>query len=131
MTALHSRRQNHRAALPVLAGIARGMPWLTTALARRMARPEVTTAVCTAFKWRDNPSHLHGRRLNSVVSLPALSSPGTTSLSLVQTADTYMLTVVSHLGPNDSKLIADTVADELTAVATSAPAPARVTGHAP
>ncbi|WP_030788606.1 wax ester/triacylglycerol synthase domain-containing protein [Streptomyces sp. NRRL S-920] len=120
MADLHQRRQTHHAALPVLEGAARAVPWLTAALAKRMIRPEVTTAVCTAFKWRDNPSHLLGRRLSGVVSLPALSSPGTTSLSLVQTADAYLLTVVSHLGPDDSGLIADAVAEELAALASAA-----------
>ncbi|AZM55152.1 hypothetical protein DMA15_23405 [Streptomyces sp. WAC 01529] len=125
MADLPERRGTHQVVLPVLERVVRRLPWLTTVLATRMARPEITTAVCTAFKWRDNPSHLHGRRLSSVVSLPALSSPGTTSVSLVQTADAYVLTVVSHLGPDDSGRIADAVAEELAAVATSAPAPAQ------
>ncbi|WP_308117573.1 wax ester/triacylglycerol synthase domain-containing protein [Streptomyces anatolicus] len=125
MADLPDRREIHQRVLPVLEGVVRALPWLTTVLAKRMARPEITTAVCTAFKWRDNPSHLHGRRLSSVVSLPALSSPGTTSVSLVQTADAYVLTVVSHLGPDDSRRIADAVAAELAAVAASAPASAQ------
>ncbi len=117
LAALQERSRAHHVVLPILEGVTRVAPWLTATLARRIARPEVTTAVCTAFKWRDGPSRLHGRRLNGIVTLPALSPPGTANLGLAQHGDTYLLTVVSHLRPADSRLIADTVAKELTAMA--------------
>ncbi|MEU1072755.1 wax ester/triacylglycerol synthase domain-containing protein [Streptomyces sp. NPDC005878] len=131
MAALPHRRRAHTVVLPFVDGLVRAMPWLTTALAKRMVRPDVTTAVCTAFKWRDNPCHLHSRRLTGIVPLPAVSSPGTANLTLVQTADAYMLTVVSHLRPDASRLIADAVAQELTTMATPEPAPAYVRESAP
>ncbi|CAL9281655.1 wax ester/triacylglycerol synthase domain-containing protein [Streptomyces sp. SudanB182_2057] len=117
LSAVDRRCQAHRAALPVLEGISRTAPWLTTALTRRMLQPDVSTAVCTAFKWRGGPSHLYGRRLTGITALPPLPPPGTVNLDLVQTAETYMLTVVSHLRPGDSRLIADTVAGQLTTLA--------------
>ncbi|NEY32106.1 hypothetical protein GTU99_07845 [Streptomyces sp. PRKS01-65] len=117
LSALNRRCHAHRAALPLLEGVSRAAPWLTRVLARRMARPDVATAVCTAFKWRDGRSSLHGRRLSGIAALPLLSPPGTVNLGLVQTADTYLLTVTSHLRPGDSRLIADTVAEELAAMA--------------
>ncbi len=117
LSAVNRRCQAHRAALPVLEGISRAAPWLTTALTRHMIQPDVSTAVCTAFKWRGGPSHLHGRRLIGITALPPLPPPGTVNLDLVQNADVYTLTVVSHLRPDDSQLIADTVTGELTTLA--------------
>ena len=86
-------------------------------MARRLARPELTTSLCTAFKWRDHPSHLHGRPLDRVVPLPQLSPPGTANLCLVHTADAYTLTVVSHTRAGDAELIGAAVARELEALA--------------
>ncbi|MEV2254477.1 wax ester/triacylglycerol synthase domain-containing protein [Streptomyces sp. NPDC050147] len=117
LSALNRRCHAHRAALPVLEGMSRAAPWLTTALTRRMTRPDVNTAVCTAFKWRYGPSRLHGRRLTGIVALPPLSPRASVNLALAQNAETYTLTVVSHLRPGDSQLIADTVAEELTTMA--------------
>ncbi|GGV71342.1 hypothetical protein GCM10010277_83130 [Streptomyces longisporoflavus] len=117
LSALNRRCHAHRAALPVLEGISRAAPWLTTALTQRMTRPDVNTAVCTAFKWRGGPGRLHGRRLTGSVALPPLSPPRSVNLAVVQNAENYTLTVVSHLRPGDSKLIADTVAEELTMMA--------------
>ncbi|WP_328426791.1 hypothetical protein [Streptomyces sp. NBC_00443] len=96
------------------------MPWLAGVMAERLARPELTTSLCTAFKWRDNPSRLHGRPLARIVPLPQLSPPGTANLCLVHTADAYTLTVVSHLRAGDAEMIGDAVAQELKAVAASA-----------
>ncbi|MFK8907054.1 wax ester/triacylglycerol synthase domain-containing protein [Streptomyces sp. YS-3] len=124
MAAFPSRGRAHTTVLPVVDGLVRAVPALTTALAKRMVRPEVTTTVCTAFKWRDNPSHLHSRRLTGIAPLPAVSTPGTANLTLVQTADAYMLTVVSHLRAHDSQLIADAVAHELAAMAEPETTPA-------
>jgi hypothetical protein len=107
----------HRAILPALQGAARTVPWLAGVMARRLARPELTTSLCTAFKWRDNPSHLYGRPLARVVPLPQLSPPGTANLCLVHTGETYTLTVVSHLRAGDAGLIGDAVVRELEAVA--------------
>lgn len=110
----------HRAFLPALKGAARTVPWLAGVMAERLARPELTTSLCTAFKWRDNPSRLHGRPLARIVPLPQLSPPGTANLCLVHTADAYTLTVVSHLRAGDAEMIGDAVAQELKAVAASA-----------
>lgn len=107
----------HRAILPALQGAARAVPWLAGVMARRLARPELTTSLCTAFKWRDHPSHLHGRPLDRVVPLPQLSPPGTANLCLVHTADAYTLTVVSHTRAGDAELIGVAVARELEALA--------------
>ncbi|MDG9688559.1 wax ester/triacylglycerol synthase family O-acyltransferase [Streptomyces sp. DH17] len=117
LSAVNRRCQAHRAALPVLDGISRAAPWLTTALTRHMIQPDMSTAVCTAGKWRGGPTHLHGRRLISITALPPLPPPGTVNLDLVQNADIYTLTVLSHLRPDDSRLIADTVTGELTKLA--------------
>lgn len=116
----------HRAILPALQGAARTVPWLAGAMARRLARPELTTSLCTAFKWRDNPSHLHGRPLGRVVPLPQLSPPGTANLCLVHTADAYTLTVVSHAGAGDAELLGAAIVRELEALAASDAAAARV-----
>ncbi|KUM72304.1 wax ester/triacylglycerol synthase domain-containing protein [Streptomyces curacoi] len=107
----------HRAILPPLKAAARAVPWLAGVMARRLARPEVTTSLCTAFKWRDNPSSLHGRPLSRIVPLPQLSPPGTANLCLVRTADTYTLTVVGHLRAGDAEMIGEAVAQDLKAVA--------------
>lgn len=125
MSALNQRCHAHRAALPVLEGIARAAPWLTATLTRRMTRPEVNTAVCTAFKWRDGPSRLHGRRLTGIIALPPLSPPASVNLALTQTADTYTLTVVSHLRPGDSQQLANAVTEELTTMAAMSTAKAQ------
>ncbi|MGC9543221.1 wax ester/triacylglycerol synthase domain-containing protein [Streptomyces sp. UG1] len=123
VAAFDRRCEAHRAILPALQGAARTVPWLAGVMARRLARPELTTSLCTAFKWRDNPSHLHGRPLSRVVPLPQLSPPGTANLCLVHTADAYTLTVVSHLGAGDAELIGAAVVRELEALA-AAGAPA-------
>ncbi|KUN94890.1 wax ester/triacylglycerol synthase domain-containing protein [Streptomyces caeruleatus] len=107
----------HRAILPALQGAARAVPWLAGVMARRLARPELTTSLCTAFKWRDHPSRLHGRPLARVVPLPQLSPPGTANLCLVHTADAYTLTVVSHGRAGDAELIGAAVVRELEALA--------------
>ncbi|MFH0519222.1 wax ester/triacylglycerol synthase domain-containing protein [Streptomyces sp. M41] len=113
------RSDAHRAILPTLQRIARTVPWLAGVMARSLARPEITTSLCTAFKWRDNPSHLLGRPLSRVVPLPQLSPPGTANLCLVHTGDAYTLTVVSHLLAGDAGMLAEAVAQELKAVAVS------------
>ncbi|WP_327594408.1 wax ester/triacylglycerol synthase domain-containing protein [Streptomyces chartreusis] len=123
------RCEAHRAILPALQGAARTVPWLAGVMARRLARPELTTSLCTAFKWRDNPSYLDGRPLARVVPLPQLSPPGTANLCLVHTADAYTLTVVSHLRTGDAELIGAAVVRELEAVAEGgAPAAREVEG---
>ena len=122
VAAFPHRCHTHRAILPTLQAIARSQPWLAGVMARSLARPEVTTSLCTAFKWRDNPSRLHGRALSRVVPLPQLSPPGTANLCLVHTADTYTLTVVSHARAGDAEMIGAAVAQELKAVAASEPA---------
>ncbi|WP_210592603.1 wax ester/triacylglycerol synthase domain-containing protein [Streptomyces sp. GESEQ-35] len=119
VAALHHRCDAHRVFLPALQASARTMPWLAEAMARRLARPELTTSLCTAFKWRDNPSHLHDRPLSRIVPLPQLSPPGTANLCLVHTADAYTLTVVSHVGAGDAEMIGAAVARDLKAVAAS------------
>ncbi|MFE5816780.1 wax ester/triacylglycerol synthase domain-containing protein [Streptomyces sp. NPDC056479] len=123
VAAFEHRCDAHRAILPALQAAARTVPWLAGVMARRLARPELTTSLCTAFKWRDIPSHLYGRPLSRVVPLPQLSPPGTANLCLVHTADAYTLTVVSHLRAGDAGLIGDAVVRELEAVA-AAGAPA-------
>ncbi|MFJ7077896.1 wax ester/triacylglycerol synthase domain-containing protein [Streptomyces sp. NPDC098781] len=117
VAAFELRCDAHRAILPTLQAAARTVPWLAGVMARRLARPELTTSLCTAFKWRDNPSHLYGRPLTRVVPLPQLSPPGTANLCLVHTADAYTLTVVSHLRAGDAGLIGAAVVRELEAVA--------------
>ncbi|MER5943747.1 wax ester/triacylglycerol synthase domain-containing protein [Streptomyces sp. NPDC001928] len=117
VAAFEHRCEAHRAILPALQAAARTLPWLAGVMARRLARPELTTSLCTAFKWRDIPSHLHGRPLARVVPLPQLSPPGTANLCLVHTADAYTLTVVSHLRAGDAELIGAAVVRELEAVA--------------
>lgn len=117
VAAFDHRCDAHRAILPPLLATARAMPWLAQVMARRLARPELTTSLCTAFKWRDNPSRLHGRTLARVVPLPQLATPGTANLCLVHCADTYTLTVVSHLRTGDAEAIGGAVARELAAVA--------------
>ncbi|MGW6902808.1 wax ester/triacylglycerol synthase domain-containing protein [Streptomyces sp. NPDC054940] len=117
VAAFPRRLDAHRAILPTLQSAARAVPLLAGVMARNLARPEATTSLCTAFKWRDNPSHLHGRRLSRVVPLPQLSPPGTANLCLVHTADAYTLTVVSHAGAGAAGMIGDAVAQELKAVA--------------
>ncbi|MGI5376367.1 wax ester/triacylglycerol synthase domain-containing protein [Streptomyces sp. CA-251387] len=119
VAAFPHRCHTHRALLPTLQSVARSLPWLAGTMARSLARPEVTTSLCTAFKWRDNPSRLHGRPLSRVVPLPQLSPPGTANLCLVHTADTYTLTVVSHARAGDAEMIGAAVAQELKAVAAS------------
>ncbi|MFE7275056.1 wax ester/triacylglycerol synthase domain-containing protein [Streptomyces sp. NPDC057623] len=115
----------HRAILPTLRGAARTVPWLAGAMARRLARPELTTSLCTAFKWRDHPSRLHGRPLARIVPLPQLSPPGTANLCLVHTADAYTLTVVSHTRAGDAGMLGQAIARELEALAVSDTAAAR------
>ncbi|MFI7410477.1 wax ester/triacylglycerol synthase domain-containing protein [Streptomyces sp. NPDC049627] len=119
VAAFPHRCHTHRAILPTLQAVARSQPWLAGSMARSLARPEVTTSLCTAFKWRDNPSRLHGRALSRVVPLPQLSPPGTANLCLVHSADTYTLTVVSHARAGDAEMIGAAVAQELKAVAAS------------
>lgn len=116
----------HRAILPALQGAARTVPWLAGVMARRLARPELTTSLCTAFKWRDHPSHLHGRPLARVVPLPQLSPPGTANLCLVHTADAYTLTVVSHARADAAEMLGQAIARDLEALAVSGAAAARV-----
>lgn len=116
----------HRAILPALQGAARTVPWLAGVMARRLARPELTTSLCTAFKWRDHPSHLHGRLLTRVIPLPQLSPPGTANLCLVHTADAYTLTVVSHARAGDAEMLGAAISRELEALAASDAAAARV-----
>ncbi|MDC0772516.1 wax ester/triacylglycerol synthase domain-containing protein [Streptomyces sp. HD] len=129
VAAFPHRCDTHRAILPTLQTIARNVPWLSGAMARSLARSEVTTSLCTAFKWRDNPSHLYGRPLTRVVPLPQLAPPGTANLCLVHTADAYTLTVVSHSRAGDAGMIGAAVARELTAVATASDAPAACAGR--
>ncbi|AZQ35641.1 hypothetical protein EJ357_20820 [Streptomyces cyaneochromogenes] len=118
MVAAFPRRLDaHRAILPTLQAAARTVPSLAGVMARSLARPEATTSLCTAFKWRDNPSRLLGRPLSRIVPLPQLSPPGTANLCLVHTADTYTLTVVSHARAGAAGMIGDAVAQELKAVA--------------
>ncbi|WP_328439995.1 WS/DGAT domain-containing protein [Streptomyces sp. NBC_00444] len=124
VAALHHRCDAHRAILPALQASARTVPWLAEVMAKRLARPEITTSLCTAFKWRDSPSRLYGRPLARIVPLPQLSPPGTANLCLVHTADAYTLTVVSHLRAGDAEMIGAAVAQELQAVAASGAAPA-------
>jgi diacylglycerol O-acyltransferase len=125
--ALPARCDTHRAILPALQAAAQAVPWLAETMARRLARPRVTTSLCTAFKWRDNPSHLYGRPLARIVPLPQLSAPGTANLCLVHTADAYTLSVVGHLRPGDTEMIGEAVARELKALAASG-APATYAG---
>lgn len=117
VAAFQHRSDAHRAILPSLQAVARAVPWLAGVMARSLARPEVTTSLCTAFKWRDNPSHLLGRPLSRVVPLPQLSPPGTANLCLVHTGDAYTLTVVSHLRAGDAGMLGEAVAQDLKAVA--------------
>ncbi|WP_369170292.1 wax ester/triacylglycerol synthase domain-containing protein [Streptomyces sp. R28] len=121
VAAFDGRCDAHRAILPALQAAARTVPWLAGVMAKRLARPELTTSLCTAFKWRDNPSHLHGRPLSRIVPLPQLSPPGTANLCLVHTADAYTLTVVSNLRGGDAGAIGEAVERELKAVAASDP----------
>lgn len=119
VAAFPRRLDAHRTILPTLQAVARTVPLLAGVMARSLARPEATTSLCTAFKWRDNPSLLHGRPLSRVVPLPQLSPRGTANLCLVHTADAYTLTVVSHARAGDAGMIGDAVAQELKAVAAS------------
>ncbi|MET9829486.1 wax ester/triacylglycerol synthase domain-containing protein [Streptomyces sp. NPDC006385] len=125
VAAFHERSDAHRAILPALQAVARTVPWLAGVMARSLARPEVTTSLCTAFKWRDNPSHFLGRPLTRVVPLPQLSPRGTANLCLVHTADAYTLTVVSHLRAGDAGMLGEAVAQDLKAVAASGAPAAR------
>lgn len=129
VAAFPHRLDAHRAILPTLQAAARTLPMLAGVMARNLARPEATTSLCTAFKWRDNPSHLHGRPLTRVIPLPQLSPPGTANLCLVHTADAYTLTVVSHARAGDAELIGDAVARELRAVAEESRVPAVPAGQ--
>lgn len=117
VAALQQRCDAHRAALPAVEAAARIVPGLSNGMARRLVRPDVTPTVCTAFKWRDNPCALDGRRLTRVIPVPQLNPPGTANLCLVQTADAYTLTVVSHLGDGDAALLGDAVTRELSELA--------------
>lgn len=117
VAAFPRRLDAHRAILPTLQAAARAVPLLAGVMARSLARPEATTSLCTAFKWRDNPSRLLGRPLSRVVPLPQLSPPGTANLCLVHTADAYTLTVVSHARAGAARMIGDAVARELKEVA--------------
>ncbi|WP_031478960.1 wax ester/triacylglycerol synthase domain-containing protein [Streptomyces bicolor] len=117
VAAFPHRLDAHHAILPALQAAARAVPLLAGVMARNLARPEATTSLCTAFKWRDHPSHLHGRPLSRIVPLPQLSPPGTANLCLVHTADAYTLTVVSHARAGDAGMLGDAVARELKAVA--------------
>lgn len=119
VAAFHHRSDAHRAILPALKAIAHAVPWLAGVMARNLARPEATTSLCTAFKWRGSPSHFLGSPLARVVPMPQLAPPGTANLCLVHTADAYTLTVVSHLGPGDAGMLGEAVAQDLKAVAAS------------
>ncbi|GGP96874.1 wax ester/triacylglycerol synthase domain-containing protein [Streptomyces roseolilacinus] len=125
VAAFPHRGDAHRAILPALRAVARTVPWLAGVTARSLARPEVTTSLCTAFKWRDNPSRFLGRPLSRVVPLPQLSPPGTANLCLVHTADAYTLTVVSHLRAGDAAMLGEAVAQDMKAVAASGAPAAR------
>lgn len=117
VAAFERRCDAHRVILPALLATARAAPWLAEVMARRLARPELTTSLCTAFKWRDNSSRLHGRPLSRIVPLPQLAPPGTANLCLVHSGDTYTLTVVGHLRANEAESIGAAVARELAALA--------------
>ncbi|MFF8659329.1 wax ester/triacylglycerol synthase domain-containing protein [Streptomyces huasconensis] len=117
VAAFQHRSDAHRTILPTLQAIARTMPWLAGVMARNLARPEATTSLCTAFKWRGSPSHFLGRPLSRVVPMSQLAPPGTANLCLVHTADAYTLTVVSHLGPGDARMLGEAVAQDLKAIA--------------
>ncbi|GAA2253132.1 hypothetical protein GCM10010145_21110 [Streptomyces ruber] len=117
VASLQHRCDAHRAALPTVEAAARLVPGLSNAMARRLVRPDVTPTVCTAFKWRDNPCALNGRRLTRVLPVPQLNPPGSANLCLVQTADAYTLTVVSHLRPGDATMLGDAVTRELEELA--------------
>ncbi|MFJ8691972.1 wax ester/triacylglycerol synthase domain-containing protein [Streptomyces roseolilacinus] len=119
VAAFPHRGDAHRAILPALRAVARTVPWLAGVTARGLARPEVTTSLCTAFKWRDNPGHFLGHPLSRVVPLPQLSPPGTANLCLVHTADAYTLTVVGHLRAGDAAMLGEAVAQDMKAVAAS------------
>lgn len=123
VAALQHRCDTHRTILPALETATRAVPWLAGAMAKRLTNPRVNTSVCTAFKWRDNPSHLYGRPLSHIVAAPQLFPPGTANLCLVHTADTYTLTVVSHTGAGDAAVIGEAVAQELKAISASDTAP--------
>ncbi|MBM7171977.1 hypothetical protein JQK87_26995 [Streptomyces sp. G44] len=117
VAAFPHRGDAHRTILPALQAVARTMPWLAGVMARNLARPEATASLCTAFKWRGSPSHFLGRPLARVVPMSQLAPPGTANLCLVHTADAYTLTVVSHLGPGDARMLGEAVAQDLKAVA--------------
>lgn len=115
--AVPARRDAHAALFPVFQSATRMGPWVAKLLAARGHSAAYTPAICTAFKWRDHPSALHGRPLLRVVGVSPLHSPGTANFSLVQTGNAFTLTSVAHLGPDGARLLADAVADELAALA--------------
>lgn len=114
---LPARTEVHRKVLPLLEAAARPGPWVPALLARHLMRPDVTPTVCTAFKWRDRASTLHGRPLVRVIPLPQLHRPGTANLCLMQTGDTYTLTVVSNHRPGEATVLGEAVAHELEQLA--------------
>jgi hypothetical protein len=116
--AFPARSDVHRRAFPLLEASARLGPWAPVLVARHLVRPDIRPTVCTAFKWRDGASALHGRRLVRIVPLPQLSGPGTANLCLTQTGDAYTLTVVSHHRPGEAGALSDAVTRELERLAT-------------
>ncbi|ELS54349.1 WS/DGAT domain-containing protein [Streptomyces viridochromogenes] len=113
MAAVPDRAAVHATVLfPAAEAVRRTGPWVTRLLTNRGRRSCFAATATTAMKWPGGPSTFQDRPLVRTVGLPPLQHPGTVSFALAQAGDTYTLTVVCNLRPDDARRIADAVVTE-------------------
>ncbi|MGI5376370.1 WS/DGAT domain-containing protein [Streptomyces sp. CA-251387] len=100
---------------PAAEAVRRTGPWVTGLLTNRGRRSCFAATATTAMKWPGGSSAFEGRRLVRTVGLPPLQHPGTASFALAQAGDTFTLTVVCNLRPDDARRLADAVVTEFEA----------------
>ena len=100
---------------PAAEAVRRTGPWVARLLTGRGRRSRFSATATTAMKWPGGPSTFQGRRLVRTVGLPPLQHPGTASFALAQAGDTFTLTVVCNLRPDDARRLADAVVTEFEA----------------
>jgi hypothetical protein len=113
MATVPDRAAVHASVLfPAAEAVRRTGPWVTRLLTGRGRSSCFAATATTAMKWPGGASTFEGRRLVRTVGLPPLQHPGTVSFALAQAGDTFTLTVVGNLRPDDASRLADAVVTE-------------------
>ncbi|MFE9021994.1 WS/DGAT domain-containing protein [Streptomyces sp. NPDC007808] len=113
MATVPERAAAHAGVLfPTAEAVRRTGPWVTRLLTGRGRRSCFAATATTAMKWPGGKSTFEGRRLVRTVGLPPLQHPGTASFALAQAGDTFTLTVVCNLRPDDAGRLAEAVVTE-------------------